>query len=154
MNADGGVLTPQQYLGLKDITDGSSNTLAVSECSDFVWDTATPPHKTQQINNWPHGFLMGNENPGTVEQANAWGWGPLDRHFNITTIMYPPNSVNIGLNGVGQNDGPNNGIYSAHPGGVNGLRADASVSFISSTINMYVLRLFANRDDGQPLPSM
>jgi prepilin-type N-terminal cleavage/methylation domain-containing protein len=150
--ADGGTLTPQQSIGFEKITDGTSNTIVVGECSNFIWnDTLTS--KNQQVNNFPHGFLMGSPYPGTIENANAWGWGPFERCFNITTIRYPPNSVSTSWPGVGQNDGQNNGIYSAHPGGTQAAVADGTVRFISETIDMYALRLFATRDDGIPLPT-
>ena len=71
------------------------------------------------------------------------------RLFNCTTIRYAPNSVSVSWPGVGANDGQNNGIYSAHPGGVMARAADGSVSFISDNVDMFTLRIMATRDDGQ-----
>ena len=46
----------------------------------------------------------------------------------------------------------NPGRPQSHPGGVNALMADGSVSFISSTINPAVLKAMMTRDDGQAIP--
>ena len=149
--SDGGVLTPYQSIGFERITDGTSNTMVVGECSNFIWNI-TLTAKNIQANNWPHGFLMGSSIPLRIEQDPAPG-GNYDRFFNITTIMYPPNSVSAAWPGVGRNNGENNGIYSAHPGGTQACFGDGTVRFISDTINMYTLRLLATRDDGQPIPT-
>ncbi len=142
LHARGGVLIPLGGVSAKNITDGMSNTLAVSECSDFARNASDLP---VQINN-NHGFLMGQAGATVV---------PTSRSFNITTIRYAPNAVTTTggttLPGVGNNDGPNNGIYSAHQGGVHVLLADGSTHFISENIDMLTLKLLATRDDGQNL---
>lgn len=115
------------------ITDGTSNTIAVGECGDWFYTAAGGK---EQVNS-NHGWLMGSPN------AN-------DRKFNITTIRYAPNSTQSSLPGCGNNDGPNNGIYSAHPGGVQVAVCDGSTQFISDTIDILTLKLLATRDDGQP----
>jgi prepilin-type N-terminal cleavage/methylation domain-containing protein/prepilin-type processing-associated H-X9-DG protein len=149
--SSGGVLTAANpasgrgLVGFHQITDGTSNTLMVSECSNFIYnDTYT---KKDQTVNTVHGFLMGTPWPRAVEEQGG-NWARL---FNCTTIRYPPNSVGTAYPGCGANDGQNNGIYSAHPGGVQGLFGDGNVRFISDTIDMYNLRLLATRDDGKPV---
>jgi prepilin-type N-terminal cleavage/methylation domain-containing protein len=141
----GGTLTPNEWLAFAKITDGTSNTMVVSECSDFIWDPATN-RKSAQVNS-VHGWLMGISTHEKVRD----GTGRIDRLFNSTTLRYPPNSVQIGLPGVGANHGQNNGIYSAHPGGVQGALADGSARFLTDTTDMYILRLLCTRDDGQPI---
>jgi prepilin-type N-terminal cleavage/methylation domain-containing protein len=119
----GGILIPLGGVDMRQISDGTSNTMVVSECSDFGRDGADAP---VQINN--------------------------------TTIRYAPNAArqigavpgpgsNPGLDGVGNNDGPNNGIFSPHPGGVQALLADGSTHFISENIDMLTLKRLATRDD-------
>ncbi len=151
----GGVLTVSKYVNIGMITDGTSNTMMISECSNYVFNDAYN-RKDQQVNS-VHGFLMGSPWPITVEQAvrDHWGGNPTAslaaRLFNCTTIRYPPNSVGTAWPGVGANDGQNNGVYSAHPTGVMAGLADGSVTFVNENINMFTLRIFATRDDGRVL---
>jgi prepilin-type N-terminal cleavage/methylation domain-containing protein len=151
--AGGGVLVVAKNINMGMITDGTSNTMVASECSNFVYN-AEYTKKDRQVNA-VHGFLMGSPWPITVEQAvrDYWGGNPngsyAARLFNSTTIRYPPNSVGITWPGVGENDGQNNGIYSAHPSGVLAVKGDGSVDFVSQSINMFTLRILASRDDGQ-----
>ncbi len=114
-----------------EITDGTSNTMAISECGDWFFNA----DGTKVRVNSHHGWLMGSP-------------GRNSRKFNITTIRYPPNTTNNTLPGTGNNDGPNNGIYSAHPGGVQAALADGSVRFIPDTINILTLKRIASRNDG------
>ncbi len=117
-----------------EITDGTSNTLAISEAGDFFRDNNGNP---VQVNNH-HGWLMGSPSAG-------------DRKFNITTVRYPPNTVDNSLPGTGNNDGPNNGIYAAHPGGVQAALADGSVRFVTETIDLEILLRACSRADGKPV---
>ncbi len=153
----GGTLVVQRGVSFGMIKDGTSNTMVVSECSDFVYDAAYTK-KSEQVNS-VHGFLMGSPWPITIEQAvrDHWGGNPAAglaaRLFNCTTIRYPPNVVGVSWPGVGPNDGQNNGIYSAHPSGVMATYADGSVTFLSNNVNMFALRILATRDDGQVPPT-
>jgi len=148
----GGTLIGGEYLGFEKITDGLSNTLAISECSNFIYDDLRTS-KNQQVNT-VHGFLMGSPWPISVVQAvrDHWGGNPNNqapRLFNCTTILYPPNSAGTSWDGCGVNDGQNNGIYSAHPGGVQAAVGDGTVRFISDTVDMFALKCLATRDDGK-----
>jgi hypothetical protein len=148
----GGLLVVGECISLDKIKDGTSNTMAVSECSNFVYNAAYTT-KDQQVNA-VHGFLMGSPWPITVVQAvrDHWGGNPngsyAARLFNSTTIRYAPNSVSVGWPGVGPNDGSNNGIYSAHSGGVLAVFGDGSVTFVSENMDMFTLRALSTRDDG------
>ena len=151
IQAGGGMLPGGKFLNLATCTYGSANTMIVSECSNFIYNDAYT-RKNVQVNS-VHGFLMGSPWPISVEQAvrDYWGGNPNNqspRLFNSTTIRYPPNSVGNNWPGCGANDGQNNGIYSAHPAGVQTVYADGSVHFIGDSINMFTLRCLATRDDG------
>lgn len=149
----GGLLVNAQGIKLGMITDGTSNTMAISECSNFVYNEDYTS-KNQQVNS-PHGFLMGTTYAITVDACveRYWGGDPMlgsfSRVFNTTTIRYPPNSVSVAWPGVGLNDGQNNGIYSPHASGVLAAFGDGSVNFVSEDIDMFTLRALATRDDGQ-----
>ena len=138
--ASGGVLVPNELIHFGKIVDGTSNTIAVGECSNFVDDGTG--RKTRFINNH-HGFLMGSP---VRQKVN--GGGKYWRSFNITSIWYPPNSVNVQMPGVEINDGQNDGLYSAHPGGAQVASADGSVHFVPDNINITTLKRLCNRDDG------
>ena len=141
VQASGGTMLKTKAIRIRDITDGTSNVMMVSESGDFVADITSPTKKAHQINH-NHGWLMG------ADQHNVNGNG---RGYNITTVMYPPNGSLRGAPGVANNRGPNNGIYSAHTGGVHGLMGDGRVRFISENINMNTLRRLCSRNDGEVL---
>ncbi len=148
----GGILTHAEHIDIAKITDGTSNTFVIGECSNFIFNDART-RKDQQVNT-VHGFLMGSPWPISVVQAvrDSWGGNPnggsAARLFNCTTIRYPPNTAGTSWDGCGANDGQNNGVYSAHPGGVQFALADGTARFISETVDMYALRCLATRDDG------
>ena len=117
------MLVGGKNVSLGMITDGTSNTMAMSECSNFVYNAAYTS-KNQQVNS-VHGFLMGSP-AGRSPSSRLYGTTGVAiryasyaaRLFNCTTIRYPPNSVSVAWPGVGANDGSNNGIYSPHAAGV------------------------------------
>ncbi|MEZ6126020.1 MAG: DUF1559 domain-containing protein [Planctomycetaceae bacterium] len=140
IHARGGVLLVIKTINFRDITDGTSNTMAVSEQSAFA---KSPAGQEIQINN-NHGWMMGTDGNNVTHGA---------RHFNLTTIRYSPNAVSeIGgtqLNGVGNNDGYNNGIFSSHEGGVQCALSDGSARFVSENVDLSTLKRVATRNDGQ-----
>ena len=129
-----------QNIKIRDIKDGTTNTIMVGEESDFVEHTGNvAAGKSFQINN-NHGWMMG------ADQHNVRGNG---RGYNITTVRYPPNSSAIGLPGVGDNNGVNNGLFSAHTGGVQVALGDGSARFLSENIDMLTLRYLCSRADSR-----
>ncbi len=149
-----GSLKPRGLFGrnsfhkMADITDGTSNTIAMSE------ETVSPAPDNYQIHgNYVENASVDGTNPsgncliykgtGTTIASTApgigeirgvaWCWGTMvGSGFN--TVL-PPNSV--GCTSGGSEWGGNN-IFppdSYHPGGVNALLADGSTRFISETID-------------------
>jgi len=144
IHARGGLLLAIKSLNFRDIVDGTSNTMFVSEQSDFAKNNVGQGQQVQITNN--HGWMMGTA--GLSETTTQ-------RRFNLTTIRYAPNAVKqFGgslLPGVCNNDGANNGIFSPHTGGVQALLGDGSVKFISDNIDLSTLKRAATRNDGQVL---
>jgi prepilin-type N-terminal cleavage/methylation domain-containing protein len=149
-----GALVVGKSIGIRDMTDGTTNVMMVGEASDFIYDAdpATGGNKTVAING-AHGIMMGSPNVTTV---NVNGPGAMfERPFNMNTIRYSPNApaINNHANwpGVGDNFGSNNPLNSAHTGGVQILLGDASARFLSDNVDMLTLRRLSVRNDGQSL---
>ncbi|MDB5390077.1 MAG: hypothetical protein JWM11_5723 [Planctomycetaceae bacterium] len=146
--AAGGLLLPLENKKIRDVTDGTSNTIIVGESSMFVL-TAAGGSRTAD-NQGVHGILMGSPNLTRVEAAPG---GMFERQFNLTTVRYSPNfpAISETTPGVSDNYGINKPLNSAHTGGVHVLLTDGAVRFISDNINMQTLAQLCTRDDGTPL---
>ncbi len=157
-----------------DVTDGLSNTIAMSERirggSQQITRTA------QQGSSWfttPNGCLS-NFNHSTKTwsvSASAWAgvrWPDGGMGFGGLTTNAPPNSVSCAWNSHDAQPG----LYppsSRHPGGAMALMGDGSVRFLSQTINVGdlnaagtglsgpspfgVLGAMGTRGSGEPIPS-
>jgi prepilin-type N-terminal cleavage/methylation domain-containing protein/prepilin-type processing-associated H-X9-DG protein len=153
----GGVLFPNSKIGLRDLTDGSSNAIAVSEQGDYYY-TATGAKKDWRTSSgigWQIGV-------GTTAVPPSFTGNPYT--FNFYTIRYPLNKnrgwpnpdgdrAAMGVGVTSYLTGSNNPLNSAHPGGVNSLLCDGSVRFVGETIVLSTLAKLATRDDGEPVPS-
>ncbi len=149
----GGMFFKNSKVTFRDITDGSSNTMMVSERNDYLLSgtTLVDPRPT-------YGLWMGNAyghndpNGGTYGVA---GNAQAQRCFHLTTIH---SAVPIGFRGYVTPNGSgspgtrvedcNTPLISAHTGGVHVVLADGAVRFVSNATNMQTVRNLANRDDG------
>ena len=128
---------------ISECSDGTASTLLVGEMSDYVRDAAgTTKSDRRPGRNW--GWQMGG--------VSTWeNWAP---HSNNVTLRYPPNAAVIGQAGVtdwadwADASPANPPLTSPHPGGVNVLKVDGSVDYITNSIAMEILTLMAVRDDG------
>jgi prepilin-type N-terminal cleavage/methylation domain-containing protein len=123
---------------LGELSDGTSNCMVVGEQSNFGVN-ATGAKVT--INNH-QGFLCG------INRNSIATYGS-ERVFNVTTIRYPVNTVNVTLDGIRNNNGGNNGIFSPHTGGAQIVRCDGSVHFLSQNMSLRTLKLLADKSDGR-----
>ncbi len=144
-----GIFGRYSFHKIADITDGTSNTIAMSE------HTVNPAQLRRNIHgNYVEGAPLDGTNPaahclvykgpGTTIAATApmlpydmrgvaWCWGTMEAS-GFNTVL-PPNSV--GCTDAFAEWGSGN-IFppdSFHPGGVNALLADGSTRFISDTID-------------------
>jgi prepilin-type N-terminal cleavage/methylation domain-containing protein len=141
----------QRCKGFKDITDGTSNTIAMSE---RVWGgnlglvtangqdvrTATATNVSAVFTNPGacYSSATGKRFIGVQIKARfgaLWADGQAER-VGFTTIL-PPNAPSCVYDANGNADSQG-GVLSAgsyHPGGVMGLMADGSCRFLSETIN-------------------
>ena len=154
-----GILFPFGKIGFQDITDGTSNVMAISEQADFLKTLNNT--KVDWGSGHLHGWVIGaHGGSATVNRAppNYFSGGDA-RTFNQTTIRYPINQKtgwpdgdgDCGGLGVCRNMGDNIPLNSTHPGGVNVALCDGAVRFVGETIDLAVLAQLAVRDDGVPL---
>jgi prepilin-type processing-associated H-X9-DG protein len=151
----GGVFFRGSQIKVTDMTDGTSNTMMVSEHAD--WMICTDGSKRPWTASGLYGWSMGTN---TNSAPNGTNIGD-NRQFNCTTIRYPINTktgwnTNGGTGtqsgdcaqGVCYDVGNNIPLNSTH-NGVNAVFGDGSVRFITSSINLGTLALIAVRDDGR-----
>jgi len=124
-NKDGDGVVQQIYpTRIADITDGTSNTLLVSE---------------KRLNLAFLGQRVSDDNQGYTA---GWNYDTVRKTSRSPRPDYrAPFGDGAGLFG------------SSHPNGVNAVLADGSVRVISFTIGRRTFRLLGNKSDGQPLPS-
>jgi type II secretory pathway pseudopilin PulG len=132
----GGSVVSLPDIDLGRISDGTSNTVAVSEQSKKVYNNAT---------------LI--EAGASGHRGGGWqgGWNDKDNPYirNVTTIRWTINAVCPNTTGCNAVHHGNTIITSNHTGGTNFTVMDGSVHFITETVdfNNVLLRLAA-RDDG------
>jgi hypothetical protein len=141
--SQGGVLVPHRFLSIKDIRDGTTQTILLGEQSD--WCLASDGSKQNCRSDFGHSFSM-----GATPEAND-----DNRWFNTTTVRYGINHKEWNATGVGeQYYACNRPIQSAHPGGAHVLLGDASVQFLSESLDLQTLFNLSNRDDGNVLKGL
>ncbi|PQO41656.1 DUF1559 domain-containing protein [Blastopirellula marina] len=137
-----GLFFVKSKIGLKDITDGTSNTLMFSEIRQS-------PQAQCTIGNYWNGWAMESmfttifpiNNPAAADFVP--GSRKVDNPWRQTLGM------------AESGDGAQTAYMprSAHPGGVMVTRADGSASFIPETISVLTMQFLANRGDGNVIPS-
>lgn len=121
---------------ISQITDGTSNTMALGECvgrNDSIDSLYDDPVVT-----------------GT--KRSHWRWAEPDNAFGVS---YTPNYHLSPWGGpascpwVDMNCGPNDELFSFHPGGCHALFSDGHVRFLSDSIDFGVLRSAVSADQGE-----
>ncbi|MFO0789267.1 MAG: DUF1559 domain-containing protein [Pirellulales bacterium] len=143
LHATNGIMYPLSAIKHKQITDGSSKTFLVGECSwDFGGDVAPwyagslffggdfdPPDKLAWfMSKFGDGFWVENQAQirYAIEEASY--------SSTITTTVAKRSDLSFG---------------SKHPGGCHFVMADGSAHFVNKSTDVAVLRLLANRHDDQ-----
>jgi prepilin-type N-terminal cleavage/methylation domain-containing protein/prepilin-type processing-associated H-X9-DG protein len=169
LTAWGGVIVPgfSRVKLTGSITDGTSNTMMVSEQgARFYWqDTVGGPTTAAgdgEIGNGGtcNGLIRGHDGCQRDELGNLrpmCDWAD-NRAQHFTTVRYRPNqktwlrtAANTGVFSAAHSwkcEGANVPLASEHSGGVNVLAADGSVRFLRDSIDLVVLARYATRDDG------
>ncbi len=134
-------------------TDGTSNTAM------FYEDTGRSP-KMQGFGNYsqPTTDYLPDLNapaPYVSGARRSWRWGDPDNAAGVSSGINNNKQGGFGKPSCGPNDwgihdcGPNNEIFSWHPGGANVCMTDGSVRFIKDTTNPAVVRALITRAGGE-----
>jgi prepilin-type processing-associated H-X9-DG protein len=144
----------QRCVGMQFITDGTSNTIAMSEKTTFGWFNGRPAAgedvRTATVHNFPSVISNPGSCLGTTSRAqyinpqlqvkskfgSIWTDGQAEV-VGFNTVISPNGpSCNNDAN-AGSADATGGAITagSNHPGGVNGLFADGSLRWVSQNIN-------------------
>lgn len=163
ISSSGGILFAGGNTRISKITDGTTNTLMVSEQNDVLIssDGIDLPIGTGLA----YGWLLGSNKNEPVEPGSpSSDW----RAHQCTTVRYAinqktvgkymeefgvPSAANSNNTGIGV-IGTNIPLNSAHPGGVNSLFADGSVTFLNEDLTIAVLAAISTRDDGVVTPNV
>ncbi|MHC2066424.1 DUF1559 family PulG-like putative transporter [Bremerella sp. T1] len=134
-----GLLRPGQITRFRDATDGTSNSLMVSEQSGMVDDTVLAANYGGGWSGQPESHPVSGIS-GTSENYYYTG---------LTTVRWQINYDTATASSSSQPYENNTMLNSFHPGGVLGALGDGSTRFVPETIDMEVLRRLSASDDGQ-----
>lgn len=127
---------------MRDILDGTSNTVMVVERTGTSSNPTVPRCATVACN-WSAGLWIGAR---FTNNGTAVGWHPgLD---STDLDSYGGGNATYLINRSNQTWGSAWGNGSTHPGGLQWTLCDASVRFVSETIDMETLRILRRRNDG------
>jgi prepilin-type N-terminal cleavage/methylation domain-containing protein/prepilin-type processing-associated H-X9-DG protein len=177
-----GMFGPAQNYGLRDCTDGSSNTIAFSEglAGDPIGGSVFKKRNNgvEGVGYTQDEFLDANQNPTLViaglqacnsayqqssnlslNKGTFWSVGMTG--LTLFNTIVPPNSTlypwsfcRPGCNGGCQPDSSSYvNAQSAHSGGVNVLAADGSVKFIKDSVAMNIWWALGTRANNETITS-
>jgi prepilin-type N-terminal cleavage/methylation domain-containing protein/prepilin-type processing-associated H-X9-DG protein len=130
-------LNGQQPRTAIGITDGTSNTIAICEMGGR---SDTMP------------FSPGTSNSLNPSGRRFWAWAEPDNAFNVDQLINnnaSPRDGPAGCRWTVLNCGPNEEIFSFHPGGANVVMCDGSVRFLRDSTTGLSLRALLTADGGE-----
>lgn len=148
----GGVFIGNRPVKVSDIPDGISNTMMVGEIS------ALPPNfdgHEYRVAVPQSGAWIGGRNPRQPHGNGTWSSsGTHDssnattdmRAYNVVTVRQSPNPKGLANYQLSRNCNPP--LKSRHAGGIQILRCDGSVQFMTDSIDLAILYNLSDRDDG------
>ena len=135
-SCDHGVMLQNEVVSLRQVTDGTAKTMVVAEQSG--------PIAGADLRSAHHGGWLGARTQHMAKNCTSDHW-----ETGITCIRYHINTQNSGLSGANYRWANNGILVSEHDGGVNALMLDASVTFLSESMDFAILRRLATKDDGE-----
>ncbi|KAA0136972.1 DUF1559 domain-containing protein [Gimesia chilikensis] len=139
-----GCLLINECKGMRDVTDGSSNTIIIAEQSRI---SASNPvlKRSDYTSGW-----AGTSYAGTVSQWIASGAGQHRFGTGVTSVFHSPNPKSTGAEANAQWDW-NTPLTSYHTGGVHVLLCDGATRFLSDNADLLLIQKLCVRDDGQTI---
>jgi prepilin-type N-terminal cleavage/methylation domain-containing protein len=145
---DAGFVKPGEYAGvmqanvvraIAEITDGTSNTLVISEVSGRpdIWRKGNKTTSSTPIGSTPRVYVSG---AGWANRESAFGL----HGFPADGSGEPPGPCHT--NCVNRNE-----VFSFHPGGANHVFADGSVHFVKETASIQIMANLISRAGGEIL---
>ncbi|QDT13970.1 DUF1559 domain-containing protein [Alienimonas californiensis] len=134
----------KQKVQMAGFRDGTSNTMAVSEHSDY----------TKMLNGTLVDARSGTHTSSNRVGVGAWGSGPNESSQWIQNMTVPKYGINAADTGDTTMTRPymlHTGIRSAHTGGAQVAMADGSVQFLSESLDFDTLMGLCQREDGTVL---
>lgn len=149
----GGVLLANQVLRLRDISDGTSNVMAISEVSGPI---RTPSGMTIISAAGTLGWVGSAVMTGTTSNYSDQVFSnPLTRSGNLTTVAHQIGlGIWTGTFSTCSVESPNTPLTSFHTGGVLALLCDGSVRFLSENSDITLVKRMATRDDGASIDGL
>ena len=140
-----GLLFPMKAVRLGDVTDGTSKTLMIAEQSGLVNNT---PITSNYLGGWC-GTQYGANVPTSGLPKDITSTAADLYPVGMTTLRYAINlQTSSPPTGAGGPWELNTILTSMHPGGLNALRADGGVQFLSNDISLTTLLRLGSRNDG------
>ena len=138
-----GILVVHQVHRIRDVVDGTSNTIVVSEQSGMVANRDIRANYYGAWSGWTQNFPV------------PWTGTPDVWHCALTSVKYRPN-LNFAAAGSIPADAanawmPNTIINSFHVGGLHVLLSDGSVRFVTDNIDFPTLQRLCVKDDRLPV---
>jgi hypothetical protein len=143
-------LIPNRSTKIRDVTDGTSNTIVVGEQSNFGVNSSgkVDIRGSGEWGTWIGPGARGTPGSSISIPGDTYPFTSSPWARNMTTIRYGINNVTEAAGAGGNSrDGTNNAIQSAHTGGAYVLLCDGGVRFLSSSLHQPTLINLAIRDD-------
>ncbi|WP_437184908.1 DUF1559 domain-containing protein [Planctomicrobium sp. SH668] len=134
-----GIMQVNAVSRMRDITDGSSNTMMIGEQSGTV--------QNRDIRSGHYGGYGGSLIGGSITPGRGGDSSSNEWFTGVTAVVYSPNAKTI-ANGSSNVYTANTLLNSHHVGGIHGLLGDGSVRFVSDNISMDTFRALCARNDG------
>ena len=141
---------------ISEITDGTSNTIAVGEDAGRDARFISPYTEGYYDGVSARPIIGAGPAGGLTPTRRYWRWAEPDQSYGVSGV--PNNKFRpmretspYSKSGVtaGNNAGANDELFSYHPGGVNVLLGDGSVRFIKDTVNVVTLRSLVSMQAGE-----
>ena len=134
---DNGPLRPCESTSIRDITDGTSNTILISEQSGLV---GLIPISSNYGGAWN----------GTSKDYPASSSTALGAFFGagLTSVRWAPNTKTSTASSSAQPYETNTILNSFHTGGIHAMTADGAVRFVSDNVSMTVFLTVCSMNDG------